>query len=204
MKTRTFRRKLITGLLALSMTFGMAGTLPYRVALADWGDDIDSVMQGLDSDFTFGGKEDFKRSQKQSVNEQLREDNSITQSTSSGLVDVKFFVKEYFADGTTLSVDVVGEQAIASGVDGSTATGSVPLKPGSIHTFKLTCTGINSCEFWIFIIKGALFNPSQLDNTGSIPLFIGGGNMTTFQFNVSADNSASDKPVPAPPPPTAM
>ncbi len=162
MKTRTFKRKLITGLLALSMTFGMAGTLPYREALADWGDDIDSVMEELDSDFQFGGKEDFKRSQMRSVNEQLREDIQILNSASG---NISFTIAELGAPaGNNLQVifpaDIgagISGPVLVSGLDGASVTRNINIFRGVIFKLVVKCLSVIACDFNVTINSGGAF-----------------------------------------------
>lgn len=187
----------------LTLTF-LTGLLLFVVPA--YAQDIDDVIGGLDRDFVFGGKEDIKQKNLSNTNEALREDNSITRSTTPGLVDVEFFIKEYDIDTESILVEVVGQGTIASMVNGTTTTGSIQLEPNSTHTLKVTCQGVmfGGCEFYIFIIKGAIFIPSQLADTGNVPPFLGVGNMATFQFKVSADNSAPARPIPTPPPSNAM
>lgn len=64
------------------------------LAIPAYSQDIDEVMDGLDQDFKFGGKEDIKQNNKSNTNEALREDTAISNS-QPGLVNVEFFAKEY-------------------------------------------------------------------------------------------------------------
>ncbi len=172
------------------------------IAVPAYTQDIDEVMNGLDQDFKFGGKEDIKQNNKSNTNEALREDTAISNS-QPGLVDVLFSIFENNMDNNSISVEIVGTGLLANGVDGNTVQSQSQLQPDSIHTLKVSCTGLGFCEFFIFNIKGALFIPSQRIDSGAFAVTLSGGSMQTFQFKVNKDNSAQSRPVPPPPPPVA-
>ncbi len=171
------------------------------------------MMEGLESDFKFGGKEDVKRQNITNANESLREDISIANASNSNtgnsntstLVDVLFSIHEYIGDGDSITVDIANVSTLATGVDGMTVTGSAQLQPDSTHLLRVSCIGSFNCEFYIFISKGALFIPSNLEDTGNASgVFMNAGNTITLQFKVNKDNSAQAKPAPSPPPQTPM
>ena len=167
MKTRTFKRKLITGLLALSLTLGMPGTHSLREAQADRGEDIDSVMNELDSDFQFGGKEDFKRSQMQSVNEQLREDIQIKRDEElSANGTIVFSITELGAPTgnnlkvtfpATIAMGITGPVLI-NGLDGATVVKNINIPLGEALQLVVQCLSVIACDFNVTIISGGSFS----------------------------------------------
>ncbi len=167
-------------------------------AIPVYSQDIDDVMNGLDQDFKFGGKEDIKQNNKTTTNEALREDTAITDSQPN-LVDVAFFVKEYGMGGPNISLEIFASNipTFTFG-EGTVQLGSFPAN--STRSLKITCNN-GPCEFYVFIIKGALFSPSQLEDTGPTTILLSDGQMTTLSFKMNKDNSGQARPVPTPPPP---
>lgn len=178
MKSRTFRRKLVTALLALSLTLGMPKMLPLRMAQADWDGDIDSVMQELDSDFQFGNKEDIKQSQLGSVNEQLREDVQIKeneeQNQAATEVNISFTITELGAPaGNNLKVTFpatigmgVSGPVLINGLDGAAVTKNINIPLGVTLQLVAQCLSPSACDFIITINSGGTFT-SLGASTGS-------------------------------------
>lgn len=178
MKSRTFQRKLVTALLALSLTLGMPKMLPLRMAQADWDGDIDSVMQELDSDFQFGNKEDIKQSQLGSVNEQLREDVQIKeneeQNQAATEVNISFTITELGAPaGNNLKVTFpatigmgVSGPVLINGLDGATVTKNINIPLGVTLQLVAQCLSPSACDFIITINSGGTFT-SLGASTGS-------------------------------------
>lgn len=186
MKSRTFQRKLVTALLALSLTLGMPKMLPLRMAQADWDGDIDSVMQELDSDFQFGNKEEIKQSQLGSVNEQLREDVQIKeneeqnqaeteeQNQAATEVNISFTITELGAPaGNNLKVTFpatigmgVSGPVLINGLDGAAVTKNINIPLGVTLQLVAQCLSPSACDFIITINSGGTFT-SLGASTGS-------------------------------------
>ncbi len=178
MKSRTYQRKIITALLALSLTLGMPETLPLREAQADWGDGIDSVMEDLDSDFQFGGKEDVKQSQLGTVNEQLREDIQIKENEEQNQAptdgNITFTITELGAPiGSNLKVTFpatigmgVSGPVLINGLDGATVTRNINIPLGVALQLVAQCLSPSACDFIITINSGGTFT-SLGASTGS-------------------------------------
>ncbi|QPJ60896.1 MAG: hypothetical protein G3M70_02930 [Candidatus Nitronauta litoralis] len=162
--------------------------------------DIDDVMEGLDQDFKFGGKEDIKQNNKTTTNEALREDTAISNS-QPGQVDVLFFVHEYIMGANEISINVSGITPSFSFDEGSYQFNLGSFPANSTRSLKITCNN-GPCEFYVFIFKGALFSPSQLEDTGPTPLILSDGQMTTLDFKVNKDNTGEIRPLPSLPLPT--
>ncbi|QPJ60894.1 MAG: hypothetical protein G3M70_02920 [Candidatus Nitronauta litoralis] len=135
--------------------------------------DIDDVIQGLDQDFSFGGKEEVKQSNKAVANEQNREDIQIVAKemldaaaahtnviiTYNAIIDPSNITVNSVADGiTTLPV---GEtlNVVGSGVVGATiVTG---INPGLVNTplyISLTCNTAPNCNV-SFSVGGGITCP---------------------------------------------
>ncbi len=198
MKIPKLKRKLLITLLAFSLTYGMTHNLLYREARAQFGDDIDSVMDDLDADFQFGNKEDIKQSQLRSTNEQLREDIQIkkeeetaaagTTTPSATTVNVVVTITELGAPNAIDKLKVTFPATIGMGVsgpvltdmlDGSTVTKNVNVPVSSTLKLAVQCLAASTqCDYNITIISGATFTgtgastgPQMLSAGSSIAVF---------------------------------
>lgn len=160
--------------------------------------DIDDVMDSLDQDFRFGGKEDIKQNNKSNTNEALREDTAITNS-QPGQVELVLFIKEYGMGGPSISLEIIASN-IPTFTFGESTLHLGTFQANSTRLMKITCNN-GPCEFYIFIVKGALFSPSQLEDTGPTTILLSDSQMTTLSFKMNKDNSGQARPVPTPPPP---
>ena len=163
-----------------------------RPAMAQWDGTIEDVIEGLDRDFSFGGKEEIKRENLQITNETNREEIKIrelspqtntTQATAAAAAAVAasatitFSIVEFGpANGVdSLLVSFAG-QTLVSGLNNNTVVVSVNAVPGSSQTLTVNCLAALSifCDYEVTIVSGATINGSsstgfQMQGAGSAP-----------------------------------
>ncbi len=135
--------------------------------------DIDDVIQGLDQDFSFGGKQEVKQSNKAVANEQNREDTQIEAKemldaaagnvnviiTYNAIIDPSNITVNNVSDGiTTLPVNET-LNVVGAGVIGATiVTG---INPGLVNTplfLNVTCNTAPNCNV-SFSVSGGITCP---------------------------------------------
>ncbi len=165
-------RLALIGFLAVALMLGLPDALPMREAQAQWDGDIDSVIESLDQDFSFGGKEDVKRSNIQRSNEQNQEDIKIQEEEAiaaaaantpapANTTTVVFTSTELGSpNGTDFLKVIFAGAVIADGLDGSSVTRNVTVAKGSTQTLSVTCQAALSvsCDFVVDIISGGTFS----------------------------------------------
>ena len=184
----------------LSILFLVLSLIPFSGAVVAQ-DDIDDVINNLEADFQFGGKEDVKQSNLNNTNEQNREDIKITeQENLQNAQDAAAVMVDVILDLETvtdpITVEIVGGSTLVSGSMGFSQH-NLQFPAGSSQTLKITCNG-SSCSYHFFFVKGATWDsttgPALETNTSGM------GNMDTFLFTVNGDNSGPTLINPGPTP----
>lgn len=189
--------------ITLSLTLSQVSLPPTA-----WAQDIDEVIEGLEQDFGLGNsKSAVKRSNLNAANEQNREDIKLKEQEGSGgtegeegtegaegtggqtvaLVDIILDIEEVGFD-SSITVEIVGGSTLATGIIGSMTQASLQLPAGSTQSLKITCDVADTCQAWLFFIKGATFIGSAEGPNGFFDS-ISPGAMITAQIKVNANNT---------------
>ena len=199
MKFNKLKSALIAGFLVVTLSLTLS-QFSFRNTV--WAQDIDDVIQQLEPDFDLGsGKNEVKRSNLNAANEQNREDIKIKeQEETEGaegaegaggqavvLVDIILDIEEVGFD-SSITVEIVGGSTLATGIIGSMTQASLQLPAGSTQSLKITCDVADTCQAWLFFIKGATFISSSEGPNGFFDS-ISPGAMITAQIKVNADNT---------------
>lgn len=194
------KRTLIRLYRCLSILLLAAFLIPFSSAVVAQ-DDIDDVINNLDADFQFGGKDDVKQSNLNSANEQNREDIKLTeQANQQGSEDTAVVMVDVTLDLETvtdpITVEIVGGSTLVSGSMGFSQH-NLQFPAGSSQTLKITCNG-SFCNYHFFFVKGAHWDSTagpalETDTSGM-------GSMDTFLFTVNEDNSGPTLVNPGPTP----
>lgn len=180
MKTRLNKKACLAGVLA-AFLWTLVTVMPTHLPAQD----IDDVIEGLDQDFSLGNKQDIKESNKNTANEQLREDvqiqnneqssNTVTISYTAVVDPSHISVNSAIIAGQTVAINSI-ETVTGMGTEtttvpvGAIATGlTIPVSlnisclTGSCNV-SASISGVLNCSFMT-----GLFTP------GSSPITV---NMT--------------------------
>ncbi|QPJ60895.1 MAG: hypothetical protein G3M70_02925 [Candidatus Nitronauta litoralis] len=142
--------------LAAALLFGlgvMLTVLPVQLPAQD----IDDVIEGLDQDFSFGGKQDIKQDNVATANEQNREDIKIQENeaahadapTVTGNLNItfaagpptnEFTLNSLIVDGTNVPVNIAGINIPGGTVAVPISNVTVPSGVNFTLGLSLTCT----------------------------------------------------------------
>ncbi|QPJ62921.1 MAG: DUF4402 domain-containing protein [Candidatus Nitronauta litoralis] len=122
-------------------------TFPFKLSAQM---DIDDVINGLDQDFNFGGKEQIKGQNKELANEQNREDIKIQEAEEEAEVGDVTATSTINCSATPGSISVLANGTpICSATSGAVTNQYFSLsgQPGSTFQITATCTGVTSCGY---------------------------------------------------------
>ncbi len=122
MKKRLNKKACLAGILA-AFLWTLVTVMPTHLPAQD----IDDVIEGLDQDFSLGNKQDIKESNKNTANEQLREDVQIQNSelsTNTNTVTISYTAVVDPSHIQVNSVTVAGQTVAINSIETVTGMGT--------------------------------------------------------------------------------